>query len=176
MKQSKAAGIRLRIHPLTGCRAMTMALFSLVLTLGAVGNSEARSDEMLPEFNLPAFDVEAFGIDIVSPTPVRLAAPAVGNRLTNTEITMTFHISKSGWVTMVDDDASPYDNKEFELSCLMHRALRKWRFEPARDKDGNAICVKVKMPVKVVPQETVSSNRLAYLNLNRPVIVAVAGK
>ena len=94
--------------------------------------------------------------------------------LRGTEVTMTFHISTSGFVTMIDDDSSPYDNDEFELACLMHRNLKLWRFEPARDKDGNAVSIKVKMPVVVIPRGSAPNSELASLGLKRPVIVAVA--
>ncbi len=159
-----------------GYGAVTMALISLVFYLGAASFTEAKSEDKHPEFNFPAFEVEAYGLDIATPEPIKIVTPWVGKRLRGTEITMTFHISKSGYVTLIEDDASRYDNDEFELACILHRKLRQWRFEPARDRNGNAITVKVEMPVKVVPKGSVPASEVACIALKHPVIVAIAQK
>ena len=153
-----------------------MTLFSIVLFLGAIGVAEAKSNGDIPEFHLPSFDVDALGVDLTYPIPQKTDPPRVHKGLNGTEVTMTFYISESGKVTLVDDDASPYNNEEFELACLMHRQLRSWRFDPARDDEGNAIAVKVSLPVKVVANGDVPKSQLASLSLKRPVIVAVAKK
>ena len=162
--------------PHFGYRAISAALLGLIWCLGANALTAATDIDHHPEFNFPAFEVEAYAQDITLPTPVKIVAPWVGKKLRGTEITMTFHISESGYVSLIEDDASRYDNDEFELACLMHRKLRQWRFEPALDKDGNAVCVKVKLPVSVLKEGSVPDGQVASLAFKRPVIVAVAQK
>jgi len=145
------------------------------LTCGT-GLDAATSNGDLPEFHLPSFDVDVFGKELTLPIPVKVLAPRVHKGLSGTEVTMTFNISESGKVILIDDDASPYDNEKFELACLMYRQLRTWKFEPARDEDGNAVAVKVELPVKVVARGDVAQTQLASISVKRPVIVAVAKK
>lgn len=174
MKNSQTTHNVSKINPITGYRAIIIALFSLALLHGTSGATAADDNDNLPEFYLPSLDVDAISMDIQLPKPVKVTAPAVHRGLNGTELTMTFYISKSGKVTLIDDDASPYNNEEFELACLMHRKLRTWQFEPARDRDGNAISVKVELPVEVVAKGSVPSVQLASISVKRPVIVAVS--
>lgn len=176
MRNKQTAAIGLRINPITRCRAVVATLFSMLVFLCAVGVTEAKSTGDIPEFHLPSFDVDVLGKDMTLPVPVKVVAPSVHKGLAGTEVTMTFNISESGKITFIDDDASYYDNDEFELACLMHRKLRTWKFEPARDKQGNAVAVKVNLPVKVVGKDEISGTQLASISFKQPVIVSVAKK
>jgi len=151
-----------------------MTLLTAIFLLGGLGMAQAKSNADIPEFHLPSFDVDAIGIDLTQPIPLKADPPAVHEGLKGTEVTMTFYISESGRVTQVEDDSSPYNNEEFELACLMHRQLRTWKFDPARDVEGNAVAVKVIMPVMVIEKGELRKSELASISVKRPAIVAVA--
>jgi len=148
----------------------------MIWLMCGTGLDAATSNGDLPEFHLPSFDVDVFGKEMTLPVPVKVLAPRVHKGLNGTEVTMTFNISETGKVILIDDDASPFDDEKFELACLMYRKLRTWKFEPARDEDGNPIAVKVELPVIVVATGDVSKTELASISVKRPVIVAVAQK
>lgn len=154
-------------------RAILIAFFSLTACIALTATTEAKPNESDLIHNLPSFDVYADLPEITSPTPINVVPPLVGKSLKGTEVTMTFYISKSGYVSLAYDNADPYDNNEFELACLMYRALRKWKFEPAHDSSGNPISVKVKLPVVVVPKTAPAGSQKAALAVKRPVIIAV---
>lgn len=174
MKHSHTTNNESQINPVNGYRAITFALFSLILLLAAHGTTAATGNGDLPEFPLPSREVDAYKIDLNLPVPIKVEAPKVHKGLIGTKVTMSFSILKSGKVTVTGHNAGYYDNEAYELALIMNRKLRTWRFEPARDKDGNAVSVKVKMPVEVVPFKKTSDDQLANLSLSRPVIVAIA--
>ena len=176
MKKQTTAGIGPQNNPITRVRGICMTLFCMIAFLCGSGLTGATDNGDIPEFHLPSFDVDVFGKELTLPIPVKVVAPRVHKGLNGTEVTMSFNISETGKVILIDDDASPYDNEKFELACLMYRQLRTWRFEPARDEDGNTVAVKVELPVRVVARGDVSKTQLASISLKRPVIVAIAKK
>ena len=55
----------------------------------------------------------------------------------------------------------------------MRAVLPYWRFEPALDEDGNAISVKVALPVRIVKKDEHGVSQ-ASIALAKPTILSVA--
>ena len=138
------------------------------LALTALG---AKSDQEIHD--LPPYNVESFGTDLKAPIPVYVARPQLSKGMVGMEILLTFKISKHGYVHSIYHNASPSDQEEMSLVSTMRDCLRYWRFNPAVDKEGNAVAVKVNLPIKVVKRGDLATEGFAGITLDDPVLVAV---
>lgn len=151
-----------------------LGLFLAMLIVGTAASAGAGGDKELPEFQLPSYDVKAIGTELELPVPVTIVNPIVGRELVGAKVTMTFRISKDGHIGYIRSNASRFDDQQVNLASVMAYYLRAWEFNPAMDKDGNAVAVKLRMPVEVVSDAGGIKEHTASIELGRSTIVAVA--
>lgn len=81
------------------------------------------------------------------PVPVRTVAPDIPFEFSRTGdtglVTVSFLVDEKGQV----QDATVAKSSHRELEDPAIKAIKKWRFKPAR-KDGNAVAVRVSIPIK----------------------------
>lgn len=81
------------------------------------------------------------------PVPVRTVAPDVPQNFARTGgsglVTVSFLVDEKGQV----QDAAVEKSSNPELNDPALKAIRKWRFKPAR-KDGVAVAMRVSLPIK----------------------------
>lgn len=88
-------------------------------------------------------------IDTSSLQVMELVAPRVTSYHYGSEVTMEFTVHADGSVSDIKRGKVNFDRARIQLAIKMTRALEKWRFSPALDSSGNAIPVRVQMPVVV---------------------------
>ena len=106
----------------------------------------AQKDAEKKVFDLPTYKVE----DTTLPIPVKVVAPPVGGRLVGTEVRMTFSISVDGLTHNIRQQGITPDQESNDLVAAMTMVLLNWEFEPAKNKNGLPVAVKVVLPVKVI--------------------------
>ena len=117
-----------------------LALFPLVL-------SAAK-----PEYKLPKYTVQ----DIAElPKPVEAPIPVMLSGLAGASFDLKFTVDEQGRATHIRT-AKPlfclglFNDKERDFAVQMMQVVPCWKFAPALDANGNAVSVKVRMPVKVI--------------------------
>ena len=106
----------------------------------------AKKDRSKPEYQLEEYKLE----DLTLPVPTKVVVPRVSGRLLGHEVRMSFEIGTDGRAYNIRQQGISPDQRTNDLVATMKIALRYWKFEAALDNHGNAIAVKVIMPVKVV--------------------------
>lgn len=101
-------------------------------------------------YDLPTYTIE----DIASlPAPKAHAIPSVSAEFIGMDLRVKFTVTTEGKAESVrlEKPLSSYSDVErMSFANRIQLAVADWEFEPALDNDGNAIAVKVVMPVKVV--------------------------
>ena len=169
MKKSKSTRMGPLKNLISSCCAVGIAL--LLMTAPP---AEGKSNEDHPEFELPSFEVDSIDMGLTLPTFTNAEMPNVTKSMVGTEVTMTFQISKLGYVNYIRSNASRFSEEEASLASVMSNYLRTWRFNPALDKDGNAVGIRVKLPVKVISGKRGSVSEYAKLDMKKLVIVELA--
>lgn len=144
-----------------------ICLFGALVAANA-GQTEPR------EFELPSFEVEASKLEVTLPVAVKAAVPRLRANLAGTEITMTFSVASDGTTYAITHNARAFDDREAQLAAAMGLLLRSWRFEPAKDKNGKAIAIRMELPVKAILSGESRKTQYARLQLDHPKIRAVA--
>ncbi|MBK1878828.1 hypothetical protein [Pelagicoccus mobilis] len=119
-----------------------------IFVLGGVSSASAQPDDSVTRtYTLPNFTVEG----VSNPVLQSYSTPRVHNSTIGTEITMYYTINKKGRVQSIRSNAGPFSEmSESELSILMTRTLRSWKFTPATNGVGEPVSIRVSMPVKVM--------------------------
>jgi hypothetical protein len=154
------------------CCATGITLLCMGLLFIAAQTAEGKSNEDYPEFDLPSYEVENYRLDITPPVPDKVIVPRFRPSLIGVEVRLTFRIGKDGSVDSISDDVSYYDDGGRYVANAMATTLKSWHFEPALDKSGNPVAVKVALPV-IVTKKKGNAHRYASLSLKEPVILAV---
>jgi hypothetical protein len=164
-----------RPHKKTIVRAQCTVMFILIVVLGLSSSLQA-AEENTPE--LPPFEVKPHLqlLDLTMPTPVKVVVPRLRNNLRGTEVRLTFYVGTDGEAYSINYDGSPFDDRRNQVGEAMRRMVKYWEFEPAMDKQGRAIVVKVALPVRVVAPGTGNAETYASLTLDSPVLLAVLDK
>ncbi|MCZ6672684.1 MAG: hypothetical protein O7C75_07070 [Verrucomicrobia bacterium] len=129
--------------------------------------SAAESQASTREHTLPAYEV----VDVALPIPVKLVVPRVSGRLGGYQVRMIFNINADGRTTNIHKEVHSPEQEVNDLGETMKMAIRSWHFEPARDKDGNAIAIKLALPVKVVKNGG-NAHEYASLAFAKPIFLA----
>ncbi len=147
---------------------VTMLCLAMIpLLSGSDYSGESQQTSMAPKYQLPEYTVS----DIHPPTPLKMVAPRI-NRLTRgREVVLEFQVSASGRAYDLGQRAFASEGNPRDLESVMRAALRHWRFEPARDSQGNPVSVKVALPVRLV-RETKAGVTTAQISLAKPTVVA----
>lgn len=152
------------------------AFVAMLISITLLACSAVLADESnkrdLPEFQLPSYDVDSFNLDITPPVVKEAVVPRLRTNLSGVKVTVTFHIGKDGFIHTIRDNASYYDDRANYVATVMAQTLRSWNFEPALDKDGNPVAIKVRLPVEIVKRSG-NAHEYASLGLKKPVILAV---
>ena len=81
------------------------------------------------------------------PVPTKIVQPVVSARQVGKAVLLQFTVTKEGKPTNIQTvDFQPEDAV---LAERISRALRSWEFAPALGSDGQAVAMKVTMPIKV---------------------------
>ena len=162
-------------HGKTIVRAWCTAILSIIVTLGLTSSLQAAEDDT-PE--LPPLEVKPHlqMLDLTMPAPLKVVVPRLRNNLRGTEVRLTFYVGTDGEAYSINHDSSPFDDRKNQVGEAMRRIVKYWEFEPAMDKQGNAIAVKVALPVRVVAPGTGNADKYASLSLDSPVLLAVLDK
>ena len=148
-------------------RIIGTTLLGFIFVMGVVAIAEAKENEKPSEYELPLYKVE----DLTLPIPSNVVVPRVGMSLVGTEIIVTFRVSETGQPNTIRDDAL-FNISEKELAIAMRNVLKRWEFEPARNEQGIAVPVKVRLPVEVVRSGEGNAHEYASIVVGTPTIVA----
>jgi hypothetical protein len=101
-------------------------------------------------------------VAFTDPVPTKIVAPRIPLEKIGTEVEMRFEIGIDGIPSKIKSNASPFDAKAVGLAQKAKVAIKKWRFIPAKDADGNAISTTVAIPIKATNDisEDFSSNEM----------------
>lgn len=154
------------------CHALLAILISMALLACSTVLADENNNRDLPEFQFPSYDVDSFNLDITPPVVKEAVVPRLRTNLSGVKVSVTFHIGKDGFIHTIRDDASYYDDRANYVAIVMAQTLRSWKFEPALDKDGNPVAIKVRLPVEIVKRSG-NAHEYASLGLKKPVILAV---
>ena len=155
-------------------RGTGKVFIGLACLFGLLANVHAADDNHAAVFELPSFDVEAYKLEIKLPVPVTTNVPRLRPNLAGTEVVMTFSVAADGRTYAITDNARAFDDRQNQLAAAMGLLVKKWRFEPALDKDGKAIAVRMALPVRAVLSGEGGNKAYARLKLEQPTITAVA--
>ena len=171
MNALQGAGGARRIQYISRWRALGATLLSSVLLLGLAITAEAKGNQEDPE--LPPYYVQGFGPLLTAPIPEKVVQPMISSQWEGMEIRMTFKVGKNGKPYNIRHNGSGFDVQEQTLGSIMRSCLSHWTFTPSMDKEGNAVAVKVALPVKVVEPGQGNSNNYACIVLEEAVLLAV---
>ena len=163
-------------HPRLGgnsVRATFVAGGMIVICLIGLTTTLQAKEEPI-DFELPSYQVEALKLDIQLPVPVKSVVPRLRPNLAGTEVVMSFSVDENGKTYAINDNARAFDDRQKQLASAMGLLLRSWRFEPAQDKNGKAVAVRMAMPIKVVLNGESSKQGYARLKVAKPTLTAVA--
>ena len=150
-------------------RFISTTLVSCMFIFGVVAVTEAQQSEKPSEYTLPLYKIE----ELTPPIAEKVVVPRVRRSLRGTEVDMLFRISETGKPQSISDTAGARISQK-ELAIAMRSSLKRWEFEPARNPQGQAVAVKVRLPVKVVRKGEGNAKEYASFALGTPVIVAIA--
>ena len=154
-------------------RAWGAALLGIILMWGMVPFAAAEDTDNVPE--LPSIEVRGLWLDhnLTMPVAVKAPAPKLPTRMTGTKVRMTFRIDKMGNARVFRSDANPFDDNERNLTAMMRSVLPNWKFTPSYNKEGQAVEVRVALPVKAVSSGRGNADHYARIILEEPVLLAV---
>lgn len=125
---------------------LSIAIISAPLASFVANEDMSKSNRI----DLPEYTVE----EIISlPQPVHYPVPSVSKRLVGTTVKLRFTVNEKGRPEGVrlEKYLSNYRYESvINFASQLKANVSNWKFEPAQDKNGNAIVVKVIMPVHVV--------------------------
>lgn len=122
------------------------ALIIFALLSAPLSALAAKKDTSKPEYQLQEYRLE----DLTIPIPSKVEVPRVSGRLLGHKVRMSFEVRADGRAHNIRQQGISPDQGTNDLAATMKIALLSWEFEPALDNHGNAIAVKVIMPVHVV--------------------------
>ncbi len=140
------------------------ALAACLLLIAAPFASAQSQEEPLRSYTLPNFTVEG----VSDPELQSYVTPRIPSYLIGSNITLYYTINEEGKVQSVRSNASI---TEKDLDAIMTKALRKWQFAPATNSSGDAVAIKVAMPVEVVAYGT-TSNAYASISIKGMTLAA----
>ena len=125
-------------------------LIALLIVSVPVAAFAAKEEASKPAYNLPTYTIE----DIASlPQPTKNPIPSVKTDYIGLSLKVKFTVNEKGRPESVRLDrplTSYSDVDKMTFANRMKEAVETWQFDPAYDHAGNAIAVKVIMPVQVV--------------------------
>ena len=125
-------------------------LIALLIVSVPVAAFAAKEEASKPAYNLPTYTIE----DIASlPQPTKNPIPSVKTDYIGLSLKVKFTVNENGRPESVRLDrplTSYSDVDKMTFANRMKEAVETWQFDPAYDHAGNAIAVKVIMPVQVV--------------------------
>ena len=143
---------------------------TILFSQGVFATDENKLNSTEQRHDLPTFQIE----EISMPTISKAVSPRIGRKSLGQEAELVFRIGTDGRpYDLIKGAFSPQANDLRSLEAAMLRVLPNWRFEPAKDQNGNPIDVKVSLPVRVAKQSK-DSKTFAALALAQPTIIASA--
>ena len=135
-------------------------LLSLAIATGS--NLTAGQVDESSAYDLPQYTIG----DITLPIPVEMNEPRVSYRDIGETAYFEFTVRTDGTTTGIKNKANAFLTSDFAAS--IHNAIQGWKFEPAVDKAGNTIEVKVGIKVKAVAKanESKESAGIAFNPIN----------
>lgn len=138
-------------------------LFVCGLTLFPLIVSAAKA----PTHLLPEYTVQ----DLTLPIPDKVVAPRVNGQFAGQKVRMQLTVGTDGRATKISQKGISPDQQTNDLAATMQMVLRQWQFKPAMDKQGNAVAVKVILPVEVVKAKG-NAKEYATIALAKPIFLA----
>ena len=142
-------------------------LLSIVIIAAPLASFAAEEESSKKAYNLPTYTIE----DIASlPEPTKNPIPTVKAKYVGLNLKVKFTVSASGRpenVRLEKPLISYSDVDKMTFASQMQNRVKKWKFEPAIDKAGNPIAVKVIMPVQVI-KKGANYSAVASLVLDTP--------
>ena len=127
------------------------------LTISAVPAALAQSSkEPMRSYTLPSFTVDG----VSDPDLQSYVTPRVPSYLVGSKLIMYYTISDKGNVHSISSNGAV---SQRDLANIMTDSLREWRFEPAISNTGEAVSIRVAMPVEIVAQDSSSK---AYVSID----------
>ena len=141
------------------------ALAACLIFTAFSGAFAQSQEEATRSYTLPSFTVQG----VADPELTSYVTPRIPSYLVGESLTMYYTINEEGDVKSIRSSVS---FTGADLATKMTEALRHWHFEPAKNDAGEAVAIKVAMPVKVVPRGT-SNNAYASIDLKNMKLVAM---
>ncbi|MCZ6673150.1 MAG: hypothetical protein O7C75_09440 [Verrucomicrobia bacterium] len=125
---------------------IAIAIISAPLASFAANEDTSKS----ARFDLPTYTIE----DIASlPEPTHNPIPSVKSQFVGLTLKVKFTVNTKGQpesVRLAKPLSSYSDVEKMTFASQLQEQVKNWKFEPAIDTNGNAIAVKVIMPVQVI--------------------------
>ena len=141
---------------------LTIAIISAPFAIFAV-----QKDASKKAYNLPTYTIE----DIAAlPQPTYNPIPSIKSQFVGLNLKVKFTVNADGTpesVRLAKPLSSYSDVERLTFASRIQEQVKNWQFEPAIDTNGNAIEVKVIMPVQVV-KKGANYTALASLILDTP--------
>ena len=148
-------------------KTLTKTLVTLLAyTLIPLALSAANEQATTPEHDLPEYQVK----DMSLPIPVKIVEPRLRSNLFGEQVKMYFTVTDKGQAIAIRTGTRSLYGRE--LAIALTKVLPKWEFEPARDKNGIAVKVKVCLPVTAVRKDSPAGYAVS-LALGKPALVAL---
>ena len=141
------------------------ALVTCLLAMVSFNLNAQSEGESARSYTLPNFTVEG----VADPELTHYVTPRIPSYLVGTNVTMYYTINKEGDVQSIRSNAGFASG---ELATMVSQALRSWHFEPAKNDAGEAVAIKVAMPVRVVGRGE-SNNAYASIDVKDFKLVAL---
>jgi len=122
------------------------------LSLVPLALSAANEQASTPEVELPEYKIEAS-----LPQPTHQPIPQIKSGYVGLDLKLKFTVNEKGRPESVrlEKSLSSYsDIHKMSFASQMRDLVTRWKFEPARDANGQAVAVKVIMPVQVIKKGT----------------------
>ena len=128
-------------------------VYRLLLILPVVVALPLYASATTEEYELKKYEV----LDIaVLPEPESHPTPPVSSRFIGTELTIKLSINEKGkpsQVRLVRPLFAYNDVHLMSLASQMENTIRKWKFSPAEDANGNPVKVKAILPIRIVEKD-----------------------
>ena len=139
-----------------------LALLPLVL-------SAAKDQKAMPEYKLQEYR----HVDLTLPIPEKVVMPRLRGEFVGHTVRMKLTVGADGRVYNIAQKPRTFDEVTNSLAVVMKSSLKQWEFEPALDKAGNPIAVKIILPVEVVKAKR-NTQTYTALALSKPILIARA--